>query len=799
MSTADRTKLFRQEDLRLLTGRGQFIADLPLRPFAEVAVLRSPFAHARIESVDADEALEMPGVLGVLTGREVREFADPMPSVVRKSPPYYPLALEKVRFAGEAVAAVIAENRYVAEDALDQIFVSYDPLTAVVEPVAANQTDAPQLHADVKENCAWRRSYRYGDPDSGFGEADVVIRREFRFPAYSSIPLETYGVMAEYDSQRQEYVVHCNFQGPFSLHSVMAKALRVDKSRLRIVVPRDVGGSFGSKAMLYPYVVLMCLAARATGTRVRWIEDRYEHLISSSRGSDQHCELEVACKRDGELLALRTTVRDNVGAYLRAPEPATVVRTISNFQGPYRLRGIELDARAIVTNTMPTGLNRGYGAPQHFFAVERMMDELAIELEMDPVEIRKRNLIAKDRFPFRTITGGLYDSGDYQAALARALEVSRYARWRERQATLRDEGRLVGLGIACVVDGATSNMGYISLALEKEARAHPGYQEKSGNQDTAALKMDSSGRVSVSIATAGAGQSHETVAGQIVGQELGIDPDLVYVEDRLDTATSVWSVSSGSYSSRFAATVAPAVKLAAGRLKEKLMILAAQELECSVGDLEVRDGRISVRGVSSRAISLSQLAGTAHWNAGGLPDDLDPGLQTSATFSFPGLAPVNERDEVNVNGTYGFMADVAVVEVDKETGAVEILDYVSAHDAGTVLNPQIVEGQRRGAFVHGLAGALYEHMAYTSDGQPLAVTMADYLCPTAGDVPHVNLETLETPSPFTPLGAKGMADGSCTPAPIAIASAVGDALRHLGISVEELPLAPDRIWALIRG
>ena len=783
----------RVEDARLLTGRGRYIADLPIAGCREAAILRSPHPHARLVRIDAAAARRQPGVDAVLTGPDVARWSDAFPVVVSGAPPYHPIATDRVRFVGEPVAVVVAADRYRAEDALEAITVEYEPLPAVVDPQRATEPGAPTLHASHPDNVAWQRTFRYGEPEADFARADVVVGELFRFPRYHSIPLETYGIVAEYD--RGRYTVHCNFQGPFSLHPVMARALRVGDDGLRIIVPSDIGGSFGSKAMLYPYVVLVALAARAAGRPVRWIEDRLEHLQASASGADRVFRFEAAFQKDGALLAVRSNIWDNVGGYLRAPEPASIVRTISSYQGPYRLRSIEMVARAVMTNKAPVGLNRGYGGSQHCFGLERVMDLGAARLGIDPAELRRRNFISSGAFPYRTLTGGIYDSGDYAAALEQALAASGYERWRDEQHGARSQGRLIGIGLATAVDPATSNMGYITLALTPEERARQGFMPKSGSMETVRLKMDASGSVSVRLATASQGQSHETVAAQIVADELGLSVADVRVINALDTHADPWSISSGTYSSRFAAMGASATGLAARRLREKLLRLAGHLLEAPVEDLELGGGEVRVKGSPFRSVKVRRLAGVAHWNPDGLPDDLEPGLETSATFRFPNFAPPDAADRMNVAGTYGFMADVAVVEIDTQTAEVTVREYVSVHDAGRLLNPRVVDGQRSGALLHGLAAALYEEFVYAEDGQFLSGSLMDYLCPTVSEMPGAVLEHQETPSPFTLYGAKGCADGSVVPAPAAIANAVADALRPLGLEVNELPLTPTKIWS----
>lgn len=790
----------RREDPRLITGRGRYVADLEAHGAAEVAILRSPFPHARIGAIDTTAARALDGVFAVLTGAEVALLTDPLLAVVPGTPEYRAVAVDEARFEGEPVAVVVAEDRYVAEDALEGIEVEWEPLGSVADPVAAVLPGAPAVHESHPGNVAWRRTYRYGDAEGAFERADRIVRRDLTFPAFSSIPLETYGMVASYDPLADSYTVQANFQGPFTLHSVTARALRVPDDRVRLTVPQDVGGSFGSKAMLYPYVVLTCAAARLAGRPVRWIEDRLEHLKASSRATDRSGTYELAVRADGTFLGLRAAIRENVGAYLRAPEPASVVRVFSTLQGAYHLEGIAVDASAVLTNTVPTGLNRGYGGPQHYFALERLVDEAAAELGLDPAELRRRNLVQPDEFPFHSLSGGVYDSGDYPEALRRALAGARYDELRTEQARRGSSGeRRLGVGLATVVDASTSNMGYVTLALDPEVRERPGFLPKSGNLETARVKMDANGRVSVAISTAGAGQSHETVAAAIAARVLTVPPEQVHVEDHMDTATSVWSVSSGSYSSRFAAMAGSAVHGAGLRLREKLTRIAAHVLEAAPEDLVWEEASVHVRGAPDRRLSVRRLAGLAHWSPESLPPDLDAGLEASATFRHPGLDPPDALDRVNASANYGFMVDVAAVEVDLRTGWVEVRDYYSIHDAGTILDRDVVRGQRWGAFLQGMAAALYEHLSYDGEGTLRNGTLMDYLCPTASEMPALRLDDLETPAPFTPLGAKGCADGSITPAPVAIANALADALRPLGVSVDRLPVVPGELWERLQG
>jgi 2-furoyl-CoA dehydrogenase large subunit len=789
--------MFRVEDARLTSGQGTFMDDLqPVANIYHAAILRSPYPHAKIKAIRTEKAENMRDVYGVITGRDILDMVRPFPVGVDTPVEYYPLAVDKVRFVGEPIAVVVAKNRYVAEDALEQIEVEFEPYPAVVDIEQALEPSAPILHENVGSNVVNHRTFHYGDVHQAFREADLVVRGKFRFPKFSATPVETYGVIAQYEKSSDSFTIWSNFHGPFTLHSVMCAALKVPSNRLRVIVPKDVGGSYGIKSAVYPYMVLMALASKKLGVPVKWVEDRQEHLAASSSGTDRVTWIEAAVHRDGTVIGLKMKMVDNVGAYIRAPEPACLYRTHSNSTGPYRIQNLYMETMAVVTNKSPTGLIRGYGGPQFYFPLERIMQMIAHKLKLDPAEVIRRNLIRKDEFPYRTASGGIYDSGDYLTAFEMALQKVGYEDFRRRQKEARQQGRYLGVGLACIVEPSGSNMGYITLALTPEERSRS--LPKSGCVEGATVSIDPMGSVTVRISTVPTGQGHETVAAQIVGQVLGIDPRTVKVVAEMDTLTNPWSVASGSYSSRFAPAGSSAIYRAAMKLRKKLLKIGAKALECSEDELCLEDGQMYCRTDSSRKISLKRLAGTVHWNPQALPTGLEPGLYETAFFSIENSLSPDDRDMVNGSATYGFVADAVVVEVDPETGKVDILDYVTVHDAGRLLNPLIVDGQIMGGLAHGLGGALFEELAYDENGQFLTGSFMDYLCPTATEIPEVRIEHIETPSPFTPLGAKGLGEGNTMSAPVAIANAVTDALRPFGVEITELPLSPQRIWSLLR-
>jgi 2-furoyl-CoA dehydrogenase large subunit len=524
-----------------------------------------------------------------------------------------------------------------------------------------------------------------------------------------------------------------------------------------------------------------------------------EHLLASASGTDRETELEAAVGNDGRIHAIRMTIRENVGAYLRAPEPSCVMRSLTTFSGPYRIEHGEIDASCVLTNKLPTGLNRGYGGQQYIFTLERLVDRVAGELGIDPIEVRRRNLLARGEFPYRAPTGSRYDSGDYRRCLDRALDIVRREQWEAERERLRGEGRLAGIGIATAVHSAASNIGYVTLALPPEERRRANYHPKSGSSDFAQVALDPSGRVRVRIGTAGAGQGHATTAAQVAARELGLRVADVDVVDCIDTRTTPWTITSGTYASRFSVVVAAAVARAAAELGRNLRAAAAHLLDAEADALELADGLVRLKGASNRSISLRQLAGALQWNRGDFPAGADLQLEVSESYSAPDLAPPDPDNRVNAALTYGFMADLALVEIDPKTCIPRVLRYVAVHDVGRPINPQLIRGQVAGGVLHGVGGALYEHCDYDDEGQMLAASFMDYLCPTAVEAPCLTIDHADAPSPFTALGSKGVGENCAMSAPAAIASAVDDALQGRGAAISELPITPALIWRALNG
>ena len=785
--------IVRKEDPTLLCGHGRFADDLPAPAGTLHAhVVRSPHAHARIVHIDAAHALAQDGVWAVLTGEDVRRLSDPFLIALKAPIDQWSLAVERVRYVGEPVALVVAESRYLAEDAAELLSIEYETLEAVLDPRLAREASAPLLHAQAKSNEISVREFSYGDSAAAFARADARIALTCEYPRSSFTPMECYVVVAEHRSADDSYDVLANFQGPFSTHPVMARALRVPGSKLRLRIPPDSGGSFGIKLSVFPYIVLAAIAARITGRPVKWVEDRLEHLIAASSGPNRITEIEAAVTRDGRILALRLDQLEDYGAYLRAPMPGPLYRMHGALTGAYDIANVQVTNRVVLTNKMPASLIRGFGGPQLYLALERLVSRIAVELELDHLDVIKRNLIPKEKFPYRAAAGALYDSGDYLRAVETATGDGRLDALIKRRDAARAGGRHYGIGFAAVVEPGMSNMGYLSTLLSSEARDRAG--PKNGAASMVTVNVDPLGAVSVTADITVQGQGHATVLSQIVADRLGLAPDDINAVLEMDTAKDQWSIAAGTYSCRFTPGTAVAAHLAAGRVADKLKAIAARQLNVLPEDVELVGGKVRSRSNPDNAIPFGRVAGTAHWSPVILPEGMAPALRETAVWSPPELEPPASDDRINTSLTYGFVFDMCGVEIDPLSYQVRVERYVSMHDAGRVLNPLIAQGQMRGAFVQGIAAALYEEFVYDDDGQFLTGTFADYLIPTVAEIPSVEMLHQETPSPFTPLGAKGLAEGNCMSVPACIANAIADAL---GIKNVVLPATPRRIHALI--
>lgn len=791
----------RIEDAALVTGQGRFLDDLdPLPGTLTAAIARSPHPHARIRMVDLTRARRHPGVVAVIGPDEVRAALRPFPLSVSTQMPYFPTGIDKVRYVGEPVAVVVASDRYVAEDAAELVDVDYEPLDPVVGIRTAIAEDAALLHEGNGSNVATDRTFTFGDVDSAFAAAAHVVAGTYNFPRYSSVPMECYSVVANWVEEPAGPAVECwaNFHGPFSMVPVMAGALGIPTSRLRLRVPADIGGSFGIKAAIYPYVVLLALTSKHARTPVRWSEDRVEHLLASSAGADRLMQLQAAIDGQGRVTALRVDLTDNVGAYLRPPEPSTLYRCYGNITGAYQIPAVQIRARAVVTNTMPTGLNRGFGGQQLYFGLERLMDDVAARIGLDAVEVRLRNLVPASGFPYETPTGGIYDSGDYAQALQLAVRNADLDELRRRQAEARASGQLYGIGLATVVDPSGTNIGYVGLATPGEHRRPD--RDKSGSTEHVRVSVDVQGNVTVLLGSVPQGQGHATTARQVAARRLGLPAEAVRVVVDMDTATTPWTVSSGSYSSRFAPLVTSALVQACDRVARTVKAAGSALLEAPPEQLELAGGTVRVIGNTDRAVPFRQAAGLVHWDPGSLPPDTPAQLYEEAAFTPRQVRAATRDDRINSSLCYGFVAEVVAVRIDRQTLQIVIDRASTVHDAGTVLNQTLLDGQVYGALTHALGGAMYEEFAYSAAGQPSSATFLDYLCPTTAEAcfPLVTGH-LSTPSPVTPLGAKGCGEGSSMSFPVALANAVTDALSPYGLMINQLPVHGNVLFDLLDG
>ncbi|WP_288353041.1 molybdopterin cofactor-binding domain-containing protein [uncultured Marinobacter sp.] len=786
------TRQARLEDEVLLRGQGRYGDEVPTPPGTlYAAIVRSPHPHARLKAVDSSRALEMDGVHGVLTGEDVRQWALPFPVGVRQPMEHWCLAVDKVRYVGEPVAVVIAENRYLAEDALSGVTVDYETLPVAVDTELAAESNAVVLHEKVGGNVVSDRTFRYGDPETAFAEADRQVSIKVRFPRSSCMPIECYVVLAQFDQANSAFDITSNFQGPYALHSVMCRALQVPANRLRLRTPPESGGSFGIKQGVFPYVVMMGLAARKVGAPVKWVEDRLEHLQGASSGTNRVSTLEAAVTREGRVTALRLDQLDDCGAYLRAPEPATTYRMHGNLTGAYAIRNLAVRNRIVMTNKTPTGLNRGFGGPQVYFPLERLMQRIAVELELDPLDVIRTNLVPSGAFPYRSAAGSLLDSGDYPAGLEKGVKEGGLDELIQRRDEARREGRYYGIGYTAAVEPSISNMGYITMAFTPEERKRAG--PKNGAVSTATISVDPLGSVSVHVSSTPQGQGHQTVAAQIVAETLGVPLESISVNVELDTGKDAWSIASGNYSSRFSGAVAGAVYKAALKVRARLTALAAEQWNIDSDNIRFSEGRVYVEG-TDQSSSFHRLAGATHWSPGTTPQSEPGGLRETAFWTPSELAAPGDDELINSSLCYGFIFDYCGVEIDAITGAVRIDRYVTLHDAGRMLNPQLVDGQIRGGFAQALGAALMEEFVYGADGNFQSGTLADYLIPTSVEVPEPVILHMETPSPFTPLGAKGVGEGNNMSTPVCIANAVADAL---GTKDVELPLTPSKVRTLM--
>jgi 2-furoyl-CoA dehydrogenase large subunit len=797
MTVAERTDsmpnvgrwLRRREDPRLLAGLGGFVDDIKVAGALHAAFLRSPHAHARIVRIDTSKAEQLAGVEAVLTGEDVARVVQParvrMPLPV--SPRLYCMAYEKVRYVGEPVVVVAAASRAIAEDACDLIEVEYEALPAVVDVERAVAPDAPLLFDELGTNVLWHQIFPYGDVDGAFARADRVVRERITIHRYASTPLETFGGIASFDRGTQQLTVWGHAQIPGLAIGGLCHLLGLSPGQIRFIHP-PTGGAFGNKERV-GYLALIGLLSRQLGRPVRYQEDRRENLMALAHACDGATDVEAAVASDGTILGLRFRNLENEGCSIEFAGIHSLLM-LTNLVNCYRIPAVSFETSAVLTNTCPAGANRGVGKPYMCFMVERMVDRIAQELGLDRVEIRLRNFIPPDAFPYSAPSGSLYDSGDYPGTLRLALDQVGYAALLETQAAARADGRWVGIGIATAVEPAGTNFAYSRLVSKQSMLTGVG--------EAARVRMEWDGTVTVATGSLDTGQGHETAITQIVSDELGVPMDSIRVQTQFDTATTPWLPTSGNFSNKFSGTDTGAIIGAARKVKDKLLQLASQALEVAPEDLVLRDGWVSVRGLPERRKRLGELTFPAYWSLAGHEPGFEPGLEAMHYYSNPMSNLPDDQGRVRAQTNFSNAAHISLVEVDRETYQVHVLRYLVVHDCGKLINPMIVEGQVHGATVHGIAAALLEEFVYDEDGQFLTASFMDYLKPTAADVPTIETGHLETASPWTPLGTKGAGEGGAIAAPACIASAVEDALAPLGVKISGLPLTPTRVRDLVR-
>ena len=766
MTTYTGQSIKRFEDHRLLTGQSSYVDDMTRPGMLHALVIRSPHGHARIRSIDASLALAFPGVAAVITARDIEEAAQ-LPT--REStdadelrPPRHPaLAIDKACYAGQPVAIVLAEDIYTAEDAVELVNIDYEILPAVIDPLQATGENVPVIHEHLGTNIVLRTVNAGGDLDGAFANADCVISQRFDVQRVAPAPMEPRGLLAEYDAEADLLTVWDSTQHPHEIREHLARLLNRPMESVRVACP-DVGGGFGEKGCFFPEELAIPYLTMKLGRPIKWVESRQENMLCF-HGRGHSIDLEAAAQSDGTLLGIRVKVTADLGAYFFMSTPTVPILTSHRLTGPYRTPAMSVEVVGVATNKSVTGAYRGAGGPEAAFCMERAVDLVAQELGLDPADVRRRNFIPPDAFPYETPTGIIYDSGEYAAAFERSLEMSDYQQWRERSRQQSEtDGALVGVGIATVVKGSGAKV----TMLEEHARCIIGPD----------------GDVEVHTGISPHGQGTETTFAQVVADELGIAPGDVRVRH---SDSAILPAGGGTSASRGVIAGGTVLYNVVQEAREKLTTIAGHLLDCPPGDIDLTEGRAVDRNNPSRSVPFAQLADAAH-NEELLPPGEEPGLD------FVGSNTLSRSP-------YSFGSHVAVVEVSRENGAIKILQYTGVHDSGKVINPMLYDGQIHGAIAQGIGQALWEGMVYDSSGQPLSGSLMDYVLPKSIDLPDFDLDsTFETPSPITALGVKGIGELPTLAAPVAIANAVMDALSSAGVKHIDTPLTPEKVWQALQ-
>ncbi len=766
----------RREDPRLITGRASYTDDIKLPGMVHAAILRSPYAHATITSIDAGEAAQQPGVIAVYTGEDTDGVLNGIPCAWLipnsdlKTPDHPAIARDRVRYVGDAVAVVVANTRYEAEDALECISVEYEPLDVVVNPKDAAQEGASQLHEDAPNNLAFTWAVAGGVADAAFAEADVTVGDTITLQRLIANPMEPRSAIAQWSAPMGELTLWSTSQNPHIARFLTSVVTGVGEHKIRVIAP-EVGGGFGSKIPYYPDEAIAAFCSMQLGVPVKWTETRSENYLITTQGRDHVEEVEMAATSDGKITALRTTVYAGLGAYLSTASPGipTILHGLM-YSGSYDIPNISGTVYGVFNNGAPVDAYRGAGRPEATMLIERLVDLMAAKLGMDPVDFRRKNLIPKFEDGHDVATGLTYDSGDYHATLDTCLNAADYSALREKQAQLREQGRCMGIGVSTYVEICGLGPSQVAGAV--------GFQ--GGLWESAIVRFHPTGKVNVMVGSSPHGQGEETTFAQIVADEVGVDVDDVEI---IHGDTDLTPMGWGTYGSRTTAVSGAAVTLATRKIKEKSKALAAHLLEAAAEDIEYEDGKFFVRGSPDQAKTIQDIALMANvaWD---MPEGMEPGLEASAFYDPP-------------NFTYPFGAHLAVVEVDPATGEIDLQKYYAVDDCGPQINPMIVEGQVHGGVVQGVGPALWEGVVYDDDGQLLTGTMLDYALPRADGFPDIHVQSNVTPSPHHPLGLKGVGEAGTIASTPTIYNAVMDALRPLGVTRIDMPFTPEKVWRAI--
>ncbi len=772
------TSLKRKEDPRMITGRGRYTEDINLPGTLHAIVVRSPEAHAAITSIDTSAAKEGAGVVAVLTGEDMADdFAGPIPMVWAppgveiKTPEHWPLKRGQVKHVGDPVAVVVATSRAAAVDAAEDVIVEYDPKPPVVEPEAALEDGAPLVWEEFGTNKTHEWALAGGDFEAAAGEADVTVEARYVNHRTSGAPIEPRCSVAE--ARGDKLTLYSTTQVPHIARFVLSGMLAVPEDKLRVVAP-DVGGGFGAKLQVYAEEALILALSRRLGRPVKWTETRSEHMSTSHHGRDQINHITLTAKRDGTVTGCRARIVADLGAYQQLLTPFIPTLGFPVMGGCYAIPSIDLHFTGVFTNKMPTDAIRGAGRPEATYWIELTMDKLARELEMDPLELRRKNFIAKDQFPFETALGIVYDSGDYHGTLDKLLENFDLDAFRSEQAELRKQGVYRGVGFSTWVE--------VCGLAPSRAVGPQGVGLQAAFYESANVRVTPSGSAIIYSGISPHGQGLDTSFAQIAGDILGIDPENVEVLHG-DTDQGAWGWD--TYGSRSLSVGGEALARAARKVQEKAKRICGALLEAAPEDIELIDGKYQVKGSPDKAMTMAEISGAAHIPPNELPADIEPGLEESSFYD-------------PENFVFPFGAHACVVDVDAETGKVTVVRYVAVDDCGPAINPMLIDGQVHGGIVHAIGQVLYEQVVYDEDGQLVTGTFVDYALPTAAEVPHFETDRTETPSPTNSLGVKGIGEAGTIAATPAVAGAVLDAIAPLGVESLDMPMTPMRVYEAIQ-